>query len=155
MRIQHKPGDAMQVDWAGDTIPIQDRSLANKAQPICLLPFCPAATTPMRNLRRHENRELAELPCSRFQLFRRRGKAARPGQLQDRNCVLTPVMKPCEPQLSGTCRVLRYRNRTGACPQAAGQKRCGSVCSSGRNLDYCGAAGYEVLLVARTQRSCC
>ncbi len=23
MRIQHKPGDAMQVDWAGDTIPIQ------------------------------------------------------------------------------------------------------------------------------------
>ena len=24
MRIQHKPGDAMQVDWAGDTIPIQD-----------------------------------------------------------------------------------------------------------------------------------
>ena len=22
--IQHKPGDAMQVDWAGDTIPIQD-----------------------------------------------------------------------------------------------------------------------------------
>lgn len=24
MRIQHKPGDAMQADWAGDTIPIQD-----------------------------------------------------------------------------------------------------------------------------------
>ena len=24
MRIQHKPGDAMQVDWAGDTIPLQD-----------------------------------------------------------------------------------------------------------------------------------
>ena len=24
MRIQHKPGDAMQVDWAGDTIPVQD-----------------------------------------------------------------------------------------------------------------------------------
>ena len=24
MRIQHKPGDAIQVDWAGDTIPIQD-----------------------------------------------------------------------------------------------------------------------------------
>ena len=25
MRIQHKPGDAMQVDWAGNTIPIHDR----------------------------------------------------------------------------------------------------------------------------------
>ena len=24
MRIQHKPGDAMQADWAGDTIPLQD-----------------------------------------------------------------------------------------------------------------------------------
>ena len=24
MRIQHKPGDAMQVDWAGDTLPIYD-----------------------------------------------------------------------------------------------------------------------------------
>lgn len=24
MRIQHKPGDVMQVDWAGDTIPIHD-----------------------------------------------------------------------------------------------------------------------------------
>ena len=22
MRIQHKPGDAMQVDWAGDTLPV-------------------------------------------------------------------------------------------------------------------------------------
>ena len=24
MRIHHKPGDAMQVDWAGDTLPIYD-----------------------------------------------------------------------------------------------------------------------------------
>ena len=24
MRIQHKPGDAIQVDWAGDTIPVYD-----------------------------------------------------------------------------------------------------------------------------------
>ena len=24
MRIQHKPGDAMQVDWAGDTLPVHD-----------------------------------------------------------------------------------------------------------------------------------
>ena len=25
MRIQHKPGDAMQVDWAGDTLPVYDQ----------------------------------------------------------------------------------------------------------------------------------
>ena len=24
MRIQHKPGDAMEVDWSGDTIPVFD-----------------------------------------------------------------------------------------------------------------------------------
>ena len=24
MRIQHKPGDAIQVDWAGDTVPVYD-----------------------------------------------------------------------------------------------------------------------------------
>jgi len=26
MRIQHKPGDVMQVDWAGETIPIYDQA---------------------------------------------------------------------------------------------------------------------------------
>lgn len=25
MRIQHKPGDAMQVDWADTTIPLHDK----------------------------------------------------------------------------------------------------------------------------------
>ncbi len=28
MRIHHKPGDAMQVDWAGDTLPIYDSETA-------------------------------------------------------------------------------------------------------------------------------
>ena len=47
MRIQHKPGDAMQVDWAGDTIPLQDPVTGEQsAAYLCLLPFCPAATTP-------------------------------------------------------------------------------------------------------------
>lgn len=30
MRIQHKPGDAIQIDWAGDTVPVYD--LATGAQ---------------------------------------------------------------------------------------------------------------------------
>ncbi len=25
IRIHHKPGDAMEIDWAGDTIPLYDR----------------------------------------------------------------------------------------------------------------------------------
>ena len=32
MRIQHKPGDAMQVDWAGDTIPIYDSVTGEQSQ---------------------------------------------------------------------------------------------------------------------------
>lgn len=35
------------------------------------------------------------------------------------------------------------------------RKRCGSVCSSGGNLDYCGAAGYEVFLFEGSQRGGC
>ena len=27
MRIQHKPGDAIQVDWAGDTVPVYDSTI--------------------------------------------------------------------------------------------------------------------------------
>lgn len=35
MRIQHKPGDAMQVDWAGDTLPIYD-SVTGESTPAYL-----------------------------------------------------------------------------------------------------------------------
>lgn len=35
MRIQHKPGDAMEVDWAGGTIPIQD-SITGETTPAYL-----------------------------------------------------------------------------------------------------------------------
>ena len=65
MRIQHKPGDAMQVDWAGDTIPLQDPVTGEQSAAylfvavLQLLHLC-------GSLRRHENRELAELPCPRF-----------------------------------------------------------------------------------------
>ena len=31
MRIQHKPGDAIQVDWAGDTIPVYDSATGERS----------------------------------------------------------------------------------------------------------------------------
>jgi len=37
MRIHHKPGDAMQVDWAGDILPIYD-SETGEITPAYLLP---------------------------------------------------------------------------------------------------------------------
>ena len=38
MRIQHKPGDAIEVDWAGDTIPIFDSVTAEQGLSICSSP---------------------------------------------------------------------------------------------------------------------
>ena len=46
MRIHHKPGDAMQVDWAGDTLSVYDSMTGDPH--ICLSPFCRAAVTSMR-----------------------------------------------------------------------------------------------------------
>lgn len=31
MRIQHKPGDAIEVDWAGDTIPVFDSATGEES----------------------------------------------------------------------------------------------------------------------------
>ena len=45
MRIQHKPGDAVQVDWAGDTLPVYD-PVTGEQSPTYLLPHCRAVTTP-------------------------------------------------------------------------------------------------------------
>lgn len=48
MRIHHKPGDAMQVDWAGDTLSVYD-SVTGEITPAYLFtPFCRAAVTSMR-----------------------------------------------------------------------------------------------------------
>ncbi len=51
MRIQHKPGDAIQVDWAGDTLPVYD-PVTGAQRPaylfVAVLPYCRAAATPMR-----------------------------------------------------------------------------------------------------------
>ena len=35
MRIQHKPGDAIQVDWAGDTVPVYDSVTGAQSAAIC------------------------------------------------------------------------------------------------------------------------
>ena len=51
MRIQHKPGDAIQVDWAGDIIPVYDPVTGEQSPAylfVAVLPYCRAAATPMR-----------------------------------------------------------------------------------------------------------
>lgn len=48
MRIQHKPGDAMEVDWAGYRWISMIQSPARWAKHICLWLSCPAAASPMR-----------------------------------------------------------------------------------------------------------
>jgi transposase len=42
MRVQHKPGDAMQVDWAGNTIPVFDPVTGDESKAylfVCVLPY--------------------------------------------------------------------------------------------------------------------
>ena len=60
MRIQHKPGDAMQVDWAGPGY------RGTKCRLFVCCRFALQLLHLCGSLRRHENRELAELPCPRF-----------------------------------------------------------------------------------------
>lgn len=48
MRIHHKPGDAMEVDWAGGTLPITDSVTGQADLLICLSQFFPAAAILMQ-----------------------------------------------------------------------------------------------------------
>ncbi len=43
MRIQHKPGDAIQVDWAGDTIPIYDSVTGEQSQAYLFVAVLPCS----------------------------------------------------------------------------------------------------------------
>lgn len=93
MCIQHKPGEAMQVDWAGNTIPIFDPVTGEESVAylfIAVLPCscyayveaCPDMKTEM----------LGAVPCSRLQLFWRRYKAPdsrQPGKPASRPTLVT------------------------------------------------------------------
>lgn len=47
MRVTHKPGDTMQVDWAGGTIPYYDSVTGVSTRRICLWLHCLAAAISM------------------------------------------------------------------------------------------------------------
>ena len=48
MRISHKPGEIMEVDWAGNTLPVYD-SVTGETIPIYVLwRYCLAPDLPMR-----------------------------------------------------------------------------------------------------------
>ena len=55
MRIRHKPGDAMQVDWAGTTIPLYDKYTGDIAEVylfVAVLPCsCKAYVEPCENMK--------------------------------------------------------------------------------------------------------
>lgn len=55
MRIQHKPGDAMQVDWAGTTIPLHDKYTGDISDIylfVAVLPCsCKAYVEPCENMK--------------------------------------------------------------------------------------------------------
>ena len=43
MRIQHKPGDAMEVDWAGDTIPVFDSATGEESSAYLFVAVLPCS----------------------------------------------------------------------------------------------------------------
>ena len=48
MHLEHRPGETMQVDWAGQTASILDTDTGNSSRPISLPPSCRTAVTPTR-----------------------------------------------------------------------------------------------------------
>lgn len=48
MRIQHKPGDTMEVDWAGSTLDIYNPATGEVSKAIYLWQSCHAAVLPMQ-----------------------------------------------------------------------------------------------------------
>ena len=50
MRIQHKPGDTMEVDWAGAALDIHNSVTGEVSKAYLFVLSCPAAALPMRSL---------------------------------------------------------------------------------------------------------
>jgi len=77
MRIQHKPGDVLEVDWAGNTFTIW-KSITGESSPaylfVAVLPcsgYAYVEACPDMKLGKP-----ADVPCPRICLFRRRDKAS-------------------------------------------------------------------------------
>ena len=138
MRIQHKPGDAIQVDWAGGTLPVYDPITGEQSSAYL---FVAVQQLHLRgSLRRYEDRELAELSRPCLPVFWRCATAADSGQLQNCHYGQHPIRDCAQPQLPGACRILRYSNRSGPHPQAPGQERGGSIRAFCGDTDHCGTA---------------
>lgn len=85
MRIQHKPGKVMQVDWAGNTIPIYDSVTGEESAAYLFVDVLPCscfayveACTDMKS----ENWLLCHCTC--FQLLRRRSSPSDSRQSENR-----------------------------------------------------------------------
>lgn len=83
MHLEHKPGETMQVDWAGQTAALVDTDTGEK-----LLLVCGGAAIQRlrlhRSFSRHETGVLDHRPCQRIPVFWRRHPHSYAGQPQDR-----------------------------------------------------------------------
>jgi len=78
MRIQRKPGDTFEVDWAGKTIDIYD-DVTGKANHAYLFVGALSCSIDLcGSLWRHEIRKLYQLPCACLYVLRRRNSLADP-----------------------------------------------------------------------------
>lgn len=80
MRIHHKPGDAMQVDWAGDTLSVYDSMTGEITPAYLFIAVLPCSCY----IYAEATADLAELPCTRLRILRWCDTAPDSGQPQDR-----------------------------------------------------------------------
>ena len=130
MRITHKPGDAMEVDWAGDTIPVFDPVTGESDAAylfVAVLPCSCYVYAEVCDDMKQENWLLCHIHAYRY--F---GGVTR--ILIPDNCKTATISNTRYDTILN--KSYREMARSGPCTEAAGQEPCRGIGSICRNLDH-------------------
>ena len=116
MHLEHKPGETMQVDWAGSSGGHRHRGAAG------CIPVCSGAAIQRLRLHRglpgHEAGGLDHRPCQCLPVFWRCHPHPHARQPQDRYCQELPYRDCAQQILPGDVGALRHRHSSGPSPQS-------------------------------------
>jgi len=136
MRIQHKPGDVMEVDWAGNTLTIWD-SVTGESSPVYLfvavLPCSGYAYVEACSDMKLENWLLCHVHA--YAYFGGVTRLLIPDNLKDRRYEEYPVRNGPESELPGTGGALRHRRRPRTGRASPRQIPCGRNGPAGIHMD--------------------
>ena len=118
MHLEHKPGETMQVDWAGQTAALVDTDTGERLDAYLFVAVAAIQRLRLhRGLPGHEAGGLDHRPCQRLPVFRRRHPHPHAGQPQDRCTQELPDGNSTQQVLPGDGRALRHRHSPGSSPQ--------------------------------------